>query len=133
MTDEQIKKSIETQKLQLPFWEKVTHFGIVFYLLFIFVISVYFSVETIIRDKSDDVLNGEIILIVISLILSFLFYKIQVNRLKFKKTSITISRKEAIAVVKKVCVELDWTIEKANSKCIIIKTPLSFRSGSWGE
>jgi len=50
MTEQQIEFSLQTNKLQLKFWDKISHFGIVGFLLFIPLLFVFFHLR--------DSLNG---------------------------------------------------------------------------
>lgn len=133
MTEKQITYSIETGKLQLSFWDKIKHYGIVFYILLIPSMLIVLHLNAYFFGTPKPLREGEIWILIIPLILGFLFFLVQKNRLKFKSIGTNLSREELNKIIGKVANELEWVKTTSNDKVYIAKTNPTFFSGSWGE
>lgn len=133
MTSKQIINSIKSNELQLNNWGKITHYGIVVFFLFIASLQVLFYLVAFFNGSSNDVVGFRIIIFLIPLILGFLFYRLQKNRLKFKMIETNLTRNELDVIIKNVATELKWNIISDSKKIVEAKTFPSFFSGSWGE
>lgn len=133
MTEQQIEFSLQTNKLHLKFWDKISHFGIVGFLLFIPLIFVFFHLKDSLNGTPKPIREGEIYFIIIPIVLAIVFYKLQSDRLKFKEVSTNLSRQQLTDIIEKVGNKLKWYPEEINENLIIAKTHPSFFSGSWGE
>ena len=133
MTKEQIKYSIETGKMKLGNWDKLTHYGIVGFMFIIPTMFIFFHLKAYFQGASKPFQAGEIWIMIIPSILGLLFYWLQKNRLKFKSIDTKLTRFELDPVIEKVANELEWIVYVKNKKLVIAKTQPSFFSGSWGE
>ncbi len=133
MTKQQIELSIKTTKLQLSFWDKLAHYGIVVFLLFIPLLSLFFYLKGIFNGTKQAAKTSDFFLLIIPTFLTLIFYKIQSDRLKFKQVFTSLSRQALLNIVEKVGRDLRWYIDPIEDRCIIAKTHPSFFSGSWGE
>jgi hypothetical protein len=133
MTSSQIQYSIETGRLKLGNWDKLSHYGIVGLLLIIPCLFVFSHLKDYLAGTPQYIMPGERWFMIIPSILGLLFYRLQRNRLKFKMTDTHLTREQLGPVIKKVADELGWVIEKDNKKIIIARTHPGFFSGSWGE
>lgn len=134
MTEEQIKICINKNKLQLSFWDKFSHYGIVGFLFFIPSMFIFFHLKDWGYGTTKPFFVGELFFLVIPTILGIMFYKLQSNRLKFKVIQTNLSRQQLDEIIEKVGNELKWYPEKKdNNNIFTAKTHPSFFSGSWGE
>ena len=133
MTKKQRQLSLQTNKLKLSFWDKVSHFGIVGFLFLIPLMFVFFHLKDAINGTPKSLKEGEIYFLLIPTLLGLLFYKVQLDRLKFKEVHTMLSRKELADIIEKVGTELKWHPEEISDDIVIAKTHPSFFSGSWGE
>ena len=133
MTEQQFEFSLQKNKLQLKFWDKFSHFGIVGFLLFIPLLFVFFHLRDTLNGTPKPMRDGEIYFLIIPTFLAVLFYKLQSDRLKFKEVFTNLTREQLTEIIEKVGDQLKWYPEKINKNFIIAKTHPSFFSGSWGE
>lgn len=133
MTKEQKQFILQNNKLRLSFWDKISHFSIVGFLLFIPLIFVFLQLKDALNGTSRPVKESEIYFLIIPTLLALLFYKLQSDRLKFKEVFTTLSRQQLTVIIEKVGNNLKWYPEKINNEVIIAKIHPSFFSGSWGE
>lgn len=133
MTKRQIEFSLLTKKLQLNFWDKFSHFGIVFFLLFIPFLTVFFHLKDLLNGKPKPIREGEVYFIIISTLLAIIFYKLQSDKLKFKEVFTTLNKQQLTGIIEEVGEKLKWYPEKISENLIIAKTHPSFFTGSWGE
>jgi hypothetical protein len=134
MTEQQRLASLQTKKLQLSLWDKVTHFAIIGVLLGIPLMVILFHLKELVNGKPASInQEGEIYFIMGSIILAIFFYKLQSDRLKFKEVHTTMSRQKLNDIIEKVGKELKWYPEEISEHIFIAKTHPSFFSGSWGE
>ncbi|XOV68290.1 MAG: hypothetical protein ACFHU9_03750 [Fluviicola sp.] len=133
MTDVEIAYSIHTGKLQLGTWKRLTHYAIVFFLLFIPILFLFFHLKDHLFGTPRLIREGEIWFFIIPSVLALIFYIIQRNRLKFKTIKTHLTRTEIDAIIEKVANELEWVPHVTTKKAIIAKTHPGFMSGSWGE
>ncbi len=133
MTERQIELSLQTNKLQLKFWDKVSHFGIVGFLLFIPLLFLFFHLKDFLNGTPKQIRQGKISFIVVPTLLAILFYKLQSDRLKFREVFTSLSRQQLTEIIEKVGDKLKWYPEEISENLIVAKTHPSFFSGSWGE
>ena len=133
MTEEQRQLSLQTNKLKLSFWEKVSHFGIVGFLLIIPLMHLFSYLKDSWNGTLKSIPTSEFYFLAVTTLLALLFFKLQTDRLKFKEVSTVLSRLQLNDIIEKVGKELKWVIVEDNDDFIIAKTKPSFFSGSWGE
>jgi hypothetical protein len=134
MKQEVYNRSIKTQELQLiSSTDKIMHFSIVGYLLFLPVILLSMHLLSQIRGLATSFHEGEIWLITISLVLSAAAYLLQKRRLKFKVIKTTLNKEKLKEVITQVAKELEWEKGAFSAKTYTTKTNPKFFSGSWGE
>lgn len=133
MTNEIIKKSIARNELELRFWDKISHFGIVIYFLIIPACVVFYNIKDVLNRNQQPAQEGEIFFFIIPILLSILFYLLQKKRLKFKTVDIKLNSDEIFKVFEETAIELDWTINKVGKAYLTASTNPKIYSGSWGE
>lgn len=133
MTKEQWQRSLQTKKLQLPFWDRLSHFGIVFFTLFIPLANLSLYLKGIIYKSPKAFTDDTLYITIIPTIVAFAFYKIQSAKLKFKEIETSLSRQQLNDIIEKVSTELEWDQVKNNKHIIVAKTHPPLLSGSWGE
>ena len=133
MTDEEINNSIETNELSLTSWGKFTHYGIVYYLLFIPVVVLFVYFKNLVTGTSKGINVGILLFLIVPSVIAFLFYKLQRDRLRFHIVQTTLTRAELDKIIQNVSKELQWKIFKTDKKIVVAKTFPGFFSGSWGE
>lgn len=105
MTDQQIRKSIETKELQLSILDKFSHFGLIAFLLTVPVAMLF---STIVRDQPGLSYRDQLIVIVLFVLAAFFFYALQKARLKFESIATHLSREEIGALIEEVGNKLEW-------------------------
>ena len=133
MNDKIIKKCIEKNELQLNFWDKISHYWIVIFVLIIPISTVAFKIKDILNKTEKPSKEGEIYLFIIPILLSILFYLLQKKRLSFKNVETKLNISEIYRIVDKTAIELDWTINQRKNSYLTANTNPIFTSGSWGE
>ena len=125
MTEEQIKKSIETGKLQLKFWLKVNHYGATVF-AFIFGLIILFIMLPI--DESVDTFLISILLVFPVLGIIVFFHK--KRTLRFKVIEKNISEKRILEIVSSVAKQFDWNMKIVRENLIVTESnPALMRSG----
>jgi hypothetical protein len=122
MKRELVEKSIETGELQLEFWQKITHYEIVFYSIFLSLMFSAFYIYDRLNKAPKPFLNVLVWFIVIPAIIGIIFYFIQKNRLKFTIIRTNLSRNQIDEIVKEVSNKLEWHKHKYTKKIFIAKT-----------
>ncbi len=131
MQNNLLKQSIETGELQLEFWNKVTHFEIVFwsfaFAVFVPLLLLFYQIYEPTNIKNYGVLWFSPVLIVVGVI----FYFIQKNRLKLIPIKTNLSKEDFDKIIDQISKKYGWQISRNTSKEIVAKTPFSGKS--WGE
>ncbi|MBL0183887.1 MAG: hypothetical protein IPP96_17015 [Chitinophagaceae bacterium] len=133
MTEEQVEISLNTKKLKLSFWNKVTHFGIVGFLIFIPASFAFLHFKDALNDKSKVITTKDLLIVLIPLGIALLFYILQSNRLKFQEVDTNLSKQQLKDIIEKVANQLGWFPKEVNDNYIVAITHPSLWSGSWGE
>jgi hypothetical protein len=133
MTEQQRQISLQTEKLQLSFWAKVAHFGIVGFLLFIPLLFVFFHVTQTKNQSPKPLENVELFILILPVVLGLFFYRLQLKKLRFREVLTELPRQELDDIIEKVGTALKWYPEEISIHMVIAKTHPSFFSGSWGE
>lgn len=133
MDKEQIKWTRETGELQLKTGDKLTHYGIVLYILLIPTCVVCFTLYDLFVKGRTNFRTELVWLIVITLALGSLFYRLQKRRLAMTKVKTNLSRTEIEKVIEGIANESKWSPYQIDDEVIIAKTHPGFWSGSWGE
>jgi hypothetical protein len=134
MTHKQYETSIATGELQLNgFWEKLSHFGLVFFLLFILVIFIALTLFFFFRGDPKPFQPEELWVVFIPLVLSLLFFRIQKNKLKFEVVETSLKMEQITTIIEQVALELEWKGKFCSKQIYEAKTDPGFFSGSWGE
>ena len=133
MTKDLIKKSLETGELQLTFWQKEGHFGIVFYVLIIPAFFLFFFIADT-NSNNFDTRKFEIpIIVFVSCGVSLLIYRHQRQKLKFVTIATKLDRADLAKIIAKAGEQLEWKLHFMDDQIFIAKTFPGFWSGSWGE
>jgi hypothetical protein len=133
MTEEQIENSIQNNKLNLGTWDKFNHYSIVWFLLFMPAVMIFLHVKDYFRVSPNPINGGDLIFSIIPIVLAFLFYKSQQNKLKFKIAETNLERPELDKIIHNVASELQSKVYSRGDKFVLANTNPSFLSGSWGE
>jgi hypothetical protein len=134
MSREQYEKSVATGELQLPdFWAKLSHFGLVLFLLFIPAMFLFILLLDFLRGNPTSFRTEELWFILTPLVLSFVFFRIQKSRLKFQVIKTTLKRDEIVNIIEQVAHQLEWKGRFFSREIYEAKTDPGFFSGSWGE
>jgi hypothetical protein len=133
MTEEQYCKSLETSELQLSFGGKLNHFGIVLLFSLTPILLPAIHLISYLQGEGTTFKEGEIWIMVIPMLLAFLFYLLQKNRLKFHVVNTALTWSEIMILIENVSKELEWHQVSSDKKVFIAKTNPGFFSGSWGE
>lgn len=131
MENDLLEKSIETGELQLPSWQKTTHFSIVrwsfVFAVFVPLMVLFYQIFDPASNKNYGVLWSSPIFAIVGVV----FYFIQKKRLKLTVIKANISREEFDKIIEKISNKYGWQISVNTSKEIVAKTP--FLGKSWGE
>lgn len=134
MKAESIQKMKKNKRSELSLSQKLSHYGIVFFLLFIVSLTVKSLLEIYLTKTYTGVLTADELIIssLPFLILVVLFTFIQYRRLNFKEYEVNFTEEQFQKAVKRTESELGWRVEK-NTKTIFIAYRQWNWSGSWGE
>ena len=128
-----IPKAIETQRVILDAEETNVHYHgvkmIALFPLFFGLIILWFKIS----DHPIVNLSLVINIFFFFLVFTMLLLWNQWNRLAFKTTTTTLSRKEINLVIQNVARELNWRVTVNKKNLVKAYTYPSFFSGSWGE
>ncbi|GGF23448.1 hypothetical protein [Flavobacterium limi] len=133
MNNQIIKKCIEENELQLSFWDKISHYWSVIFVLIIPICSITYKIIDVINKTERPSRDGEIYLFVIPIIVSVLFYILQKKRLSFKIVETKLNIDEVFKITEETANELGWIINHKTKKYLTANTNPKFTSGSWGE
>ncbi|CAL2103718.1 conserved protein of unknown function [Tenacibaculum sp. 190130A14a] len=133
MTNEKIKYGLKNKKLALSFWEKFSHYEIVFALFIMPLITVFMYLKDFFSNTLEPVKPGIIWISITFSVIGVLFIFIQKNRLKLKQVTTSLDKSELEKIIENVAKDLEWHLYFSNSKAIVAKTHPNFLSGSWGE
>lgn len=134
MSEENIDLSIETGKLKLNPKDKSSHFAVAWVCFLVFAITpVFIYLRFLIIGEAKSSGRGVIIFFAIASVISYLLYKLQLNKLKFKIVETNLKREELDEIINRIAKELKWIIFSVNKRSIIARTFPSILSGSWGE
>jgi hypothetical protein len=133
MNEEIYHKSLQTNELQLSHGNKLSHYGIVVFSLFVSSLSPIIHLIKYIQGEGSSFISGEIWIIIIPFILCILFYWLQKSRLKFEIVDTRLTHAALISLIEVVSEKLEWQKVSSSSEAFIAKTNPSFFSGSWGE
>lgn len=133
MTDEQIKYSIQTERLKLSISDKFSHYGIVGFFFIMPAMGAFLYLKDYFDGTIKTLEAGKILFMIIPLILGILFYLLQRKRLNLKFIETNLNREDIDKIIENVSLKLKWHPSVSNENIIIAKTTPSFFSGSWGE
>ncbi len=133
MTDEQVKFSIQRNEVCLRFWQTITHYAVVFFLLFIPSALLFFHLMDYLEGKPSSLKEGEVWFLITPSVLAIIFYLIQKNRLQFKVVKTDLPKSQLKSIVHELANEAEWIANNVHNNAIIATTHPSFFSGSWGE
>jgi hypothetical protein len=133
MTKKEIQISKEKQELQLNFWQKTTHYGIVIGILIIPTTIMFVSVKDILNGSNKHFSENQLWFIIIPILISILFYFLQKNRLKFKVIDTSLNVFEIKKIITEIEEQRKWIKNKNTENYYTATTYPGFFSGSWGE
>ncbi|WP_188051713.1 hypothetical protein [Flavobacterium sp. GP15] len=133
MTKSEIKISIEKQVLQLNFWQKLSHYGIVLGILIISITIGVLSIKDILSGNRNHISVKILSFIIVPFLFTIFFYFLQKKRLRFNIIETNLSLIEIKNIVTEVAEERKWIRNKNNDYCYVATTYPGFFSGSWGE
>ena len=124
----------ETQRLKLSFWQLLSHYFIVVFILSIPMFTLISVFEIYVTKTYDGVRTAEELLrfSLPWVIPAIAFFFIQRQQLKFKKISIDYNDEEFKEAVIRTVKQLEWTIDKNNKTYLRAHRPWNWTS-SWGE
>jgi hypothetical protein len=106
MTDEQVKRSIDSNELQLSFGDKIGHYFIILFLLFMPALLISFKIRDYFEGINNSI-EGGIWFIFIPIALAPFAYILQRNRLKFLVVESNLPKEEILRIIEKVAKELE--------------------------
>jgi hypothetical protein len=133
MTPQQIKRSIETNKLQLSFWDAISHYLIIMLFAFVPVLFALLTLYNYIYEIDRPYVEGNIWIYIVPLILSLFFYILQRRRLQFTIIETTLNRGKILALAENISMDQNWDIIRKSKTLFIAKTNPPLLIGSWGE
>ncbi len=134
MKKETYDKSVETGELQLVgFWPNLSHFGLVYFLLFMPAMVLFFHLIDYFRNIHNLFQEGELWILIVPPILAIIVYLIQKRRLKFRIIQTKLNHIQLKEILIKVAQQLEWEFISSENDLYLAKTNPSFFSGSWGE
>lgn len=134
MTDSDVHQIISTERLHVAFLDRLTHYGIVYCLSVLPVMSLWFIVQDLlgygpgIRTIFDFAVMG-----LIGLSLGTVAYVIQRKRLRFTTIPTDLPIGDVLDVIERTGVQLGWLLDERGSTFILARTRGGFFTGSWGE
>jgi len=117
MRDEQVKKSIETGKLQLTFWLKLNHYGATIF-LFIFALILFYIFYPINKPGDTFLILFPFIFLIVGIIIFFAKRK----SLKFKSIDNKLPEKELLKIIKTIAEQFDWSLRLIKKNLIIAES-----------
>jgi len=134
MNRDWIKNMKETQRLKLSFWQTVSHYFVVVFILLIPIFTLISVFEIYVTKTYDGVRSAEELLrfSLPWIIPAIAFFFIQRFQLRFKKVTIDYTDEEFKEAVERTAKELEWTIEKNKKTYLRANRPWNW-TGSWGE
>jgi len=133
MTKQQYDQAINTGELQLTISEKLSHFSIVLFCIFIAVMLPIIHVVKYFQGDKVPFMTGEILIIIIPLIIGLLFYWLQKSRLKFRIVTTPLTHSDLLKIIDTVGSQLKWSVSHPDQNEVLARTNPPFISGSWGE
>jgi len=133
MTAKQIKISLETEELQLTIKQKIIHYEVIILLLFIGIISLFFSLKVCLSGTSNLFIYVGIGFFIFSVIIGIILYKLERHRLKFYVIDRILANDDLKEIIEKVRIELKWSFYFVDTNIIIAKTKSDFLLPGWGE
>ena len=118
----------QTKRLSLPFWQQVTHYFIVPFLLISPACFLLYGVKAHFEGREvDNYWAG-----VPFLILAIIFYLIQKRRLQFREVRIAYTEEDFQQALEKTVEDLQWQVVQNTSKVMRAHRPSNW-TGSLGE
>jgi len=134
MKNELIEKMKMTGRLELTFWESLTHYMIVFAFVFplavISINSLSYNADSSISVRTP--LEMSLFGVPFAL-LGILSYFVQYKRLQFKIVETNLSREKLNELLDRTSDELEWIPVIKTKDIFIAKTIPKWWTGSWGE
>ncbi|MDB5147006.1 MAG: hypothetical protein JWQ57_1026 [Mucilaginibacter sp.] len=133
MTKEQYNRAIDNEELQLTISEKLSHFSIVLFCLFISIILPVIHLIKYFQGDESPFMDGELLIIIVPLMIGLLFYWLQKRRLKFKIITTSLTHNDLLKIIDAVGRQLKWSVSHPGQNEVLARTSPPFISGSWGE
>jgi len=124
----------KNKRLKLTICQALTHYGIVFLLLFIVSLTVWSLVEIYLTNnysgvrKADELIKTAIPFLAIALV----FAIIQYRRLSFKEIQASYTEEQFQEAIERTIKDLEWEIQKNNKTYFRAIRHWNW-TGSWGE
>lgn len=121
------------KRLKLTFGQRLTHYGVVLFSLFIVCLYGKSIVEIYLTKTYTGVESAKEIIAdsVPFLVLSIIFFIIQYRRLRFKEVDVSYTANQFQEAIKRTVNDLEWTVEKNNKNFFRAYRP--WGGGSYGE
>lgn len=134
MKQKLIDEMIDTERLKLTFFQTVSHYSLVIFLVIIWGYSIYSLFEMNVTETYSGVRSSmEIILSSLPFLFgAIVFYFIQRTRLNFYELTIKFSGDEFEEALSRTAKELKWKINTHQKKYVRAIRPSNW-TGSWGE
>jgi uncharacterized membrane protein (GlpM family) len=134
MNRDWIKIMKESQRLKLSFWQIISHYFIVIFILLIPTFTLISVFEIYVTKTYDGVRSAEELLkfSLPWIIPGIAFFFIQRHQLRFKRIRLDYTDDEFKEAVERTIKELEWVIDKNNKTYLRANRPWNW-SSSWGE
>jgi hypothetical protein len=128
MTQEIIDKSINTARLQLKFWQRISHYGVGHGFAALPFAMTYVCIKDYIENQLiERGIIAAVIIGLVGIIVAGIFYYLLFRQLKFTIIRTEHNREDIERAIKKTADELEWIINDRDSKYIIaIQKPSPF-------
>jgi hypothetical protein len=125
MNKDWVKNMQETERLNLSFWQIVSHYFIVVFVLMIPTFTLISAFEIYLTKTYDGVRSAEELLrfSLPCIVLAIFLFFIQRNRLRLKKIRIDYTDEEFNEAVQRTAKELEWTINRNNKTYLRANRP----------
>ncbi len=132
ISNQNIKKSIQTKELQLSFWQKASHYQFVLVLFYLSAIFPLIVLLFFINDYYSGVQNKLLIEFIwlspFFLIAALVYFFIQKKRLKMAVIETNLTREQIENIIDELCKRFNWNKWRNRKNLIVIKTPETFWS-----
>lgn len=119
-------------RIKLTLKQRLTHYMIVIYLLFIPITISSFSIYDLLTNSDQKRISDDDlwIIIIVSVSLAILFYLLQYHRLRYKKITLHFTEDQFQEAIRRTGSELNWKIQKNSHSLFRALVPIN-GFGNW--